>query len=87
MQATAFTGNACETIQLTVRLEEQKVVGRKRFFRTARCHLASFNMSPPNVRCVRGGFAWAHDPPSNAALVGDAKQAISEGKVARLKPG
>ena len=54
VQATAFTGKACEAIRLIVRLEERKVIGRKRFLRTAHGHLASFNM-----RCVRGGFASA----------------------------
>ena len=55
LQATPF---ADKTVRLIVRSEERKAVGRKRFFRTARSHLASFNMLPPNVRCVRGGFAW-----------------------------
>ena len=49
-------------------MEERKVVGRKtrrRFFRTVRSHLASFNISPPNAYCVRGGLR--ERPASNGA--------------------
>ena len=53
-QATPFADEACGTI--SVRLEEQKVVGRLgRAFCTVHSHLASFIQ----VSCVIGGHAWA----------------------------
>ena len=69
LQATPF---ADKTVRLIVRSEERKAVGKN--FRTARSHLASFNMLPPNVRCVRGGFAWT----SAEKLVTPSKQSVKE---------
>ena len=80
-QATPLVDEACKTN----RLEEGQVVWRKTSIHTVHSHLASFNMSPPDIRhCVCGPFIGVC---RTMALIGDTKQAMSEGKSGLVETG